>query len=93
MAEADQRAADQAIIDALVARDGFRTLVELDSGRVLDVYNIAWGYDVGDDYAHITTNISPSVGDCPVDFFFSSEVVAISVDQTQLLWPPSQAAR
>jgi len=24
-------------------------------------FNIAWGYDVGDEYSHVTSNVSPAV--------------------------------
>ena len=41
------------------------------------VLNIAWGYDAGDSYAHITTNISPSVPGLETDFFFTAEVIAV----------------
>jgi hypothetical protein len=40
-------------------RDGLRTGVLLDDGRHLLVMNIAWGYDEGDPWAHVITNISP----------------------------------
>ena len=41
------------------------------------VLNIAWGYDAGDSYAHITTNISPSVPGFETDFFSTKEVIAV----------------
>jgi len=50
------------------------TLVVLRDGRWLIVHNIAWGYDMGDQYAHITSNISPSMAGDPIDFFLTSGV-------------------
>ncbi|MFF9351545.1 hypothetical protein [Streptomyces sp. NPDC014734] len=44
---------------------------------MLTVFNIAWGYDLGDEYAHITTNISPDVDGESVDFFFTGSLAAI----------------
>ncbi len=42
------------------------------------VYNIAWRYDEGDEWAHVTTNISPSVDGQPIDCFVTSAVVAVN---------------
>lgn len=53
------------MIALLRDRDGMPTTVTLRDGRELTVWNIAWGYDIDDDYAHITTNCSPSVADLP----------------------------
>jgi hypothetical protein len=36
------------------------------------------GYDMGDDHAHVTTNISPEVAEATIDFFFTSEIQSIS---------------
>jgi hypothetical protein len=41
------------------------------------VRNIAWGYDIGDEFAHVTTNVSPAVEGASIDFFFTSEVRAV----------------
>jgi hypothetical protein len=49
--------------------------VLIDGQRYL-VFNIAWGYDEGDEWAHVTTNISPRIEGEHVDFFFTSLVVA-----------------
>ena len=68
---------DQVLVDLLQARDGLETEVELDDGRRYRVLNIAWGYDAGDHYAHLTTNIGPSVPGHEVDFFFTNEVIAV----------------
>ncbi|MFD7988143.1 hypothetical protein ACFV4M_32890 [Kitasatospora indigofera] len=69
---------DQAIIDLLQERDGLLTEVVLDGGVRLVVLNIAWGYDIGDAYAHVTTNVSPFVEGAEIDFFFTSSVTAIA---------------
>ena len=50
---------DEALLHLLQARDGRLTYVLLADGRRLPVYDIAWGYDMGDEYANVTTNCSP----------------------------------
>ena len=61
----------------LTARDGQKTRVELSGPRSLEVFNIAWGDDMGDDYEHITSNISPMVDGSTIELFFTDEVVRI----------------
>jgi hypothetical protein len=78
--------ADKTLVELLVERDGQRTLVQLRDGRRLSVINIAWGYDIGDEYAHITTNISPSVEGESIDLFVTNEVVAVQ-DESGLNLP------
>lgn len=68
---------DKDIINVFKERDGIETSVELRNGKIYQVWNIAWGYDLGDSYAHITTNISPAIESAPIDFFYSSEIVRI----------------
>ena len=65
------------VTQVLRARDGVKTRVELSADRTLDVLNVAEGQDVGDDYEHITTNISPDIAGCTVDLFFTDEVARI----------------
>jgi hypothetical protein len=67
------------IVPILRDRDGHLTLVTMADGRVLKVFNIAWGQDAGEDYEHVTTNISPSIEGQVVDFFLTSEVANISI--------------
>ena len=68
---------DSALIDLFNKRDGLETKVKLKDGKIISVWNIAWGYDIGDEYAHITTNISPSVIDSTIDFFFTYDIVSV----------------
>jgi hypothetical protein len=70
------------------------TMVELSDGRSYRVWNIAWGYDAGDSWAHITTNISPDVSGEEIDFFFTHEVDAIRAPESGelLLRPGSPSA-
>lgn len=70
--------ADDEVINLLVERDGIATTVALRNGLGLTVHNIAWGYDIGDEYAHVTSNISPDVEGASVDFFFTNEIESIS---------------
>ena len=79
---------DAAIVALLQARDGVLTEVELSDGRRSRVWNIAWGYDAGDSWAHVTTNVSPDGKGEAADFFFTYEVTAIrSSESGALLWP------
>lgn len=68
---------DKDIIDLLESRDGIETRLELIDGNVILVYNIAWGYDIDDEAAHITTNISPMIEKATIDFFYSSQIKKI----------------
>ncbi|QIL90515.1 hypothetical protein GNX18_12670 [Microbulbifer sp. SH-1] len=62
------------IVKMLEKRCGQLTLVHLENGELLNVNDIAWGYDMGDDFAHITTNISPPQEGVEVNFFYVNEV-------------------
>jgi hypothetical protein len=68
---------DKTVIAILRERDGQPTTVHLTESRTALVFNIAWGYDEGDEFAHITTNISPSIDGEAMDVFFTREVVRI----------------
>ncbi|MGC7151362.1 hypothetical protein [Paenarthrobacter ureafaciens] len=68
---------DTGLVDLLNARDGIGTLVDVQDGDTFTVFNIAWGYDLGDDCAHITTNASPFVAGQPIDFFFTDKVTQV----------------
>lgn len=76
------------VLDLLKSRDGLPTDVTLADGRTIRSYNVAWGYDLGDLVAHITTNISPPDPDneLPVDFFFANEVVRIVDPENEAIW-------
>jgi hypothetical protein len=52
---------DGDLIELFRSRDGTRKDVTLKDGRIFAVFNIAWGYDFDDPYAHISTNVSPYV--------------------------------
>jgi hypothetical protein len=74
-------------LDVLRARTGEPSDVTLTSGRVVRVYNVAWGYDLDDPVAHITTNNSPSpAGEQPWDFFFADAVVRIVDPENGAVW-------
>jgi len=75
------------IVPLLEARDGQKTRVDLSGQRNFEVFNIAWGEDIGDDYEHITSNISPEVDGARVDLFFTDEVARV-IDPTNgaILW-------
>ncbi len=76
------------VIEILKSRGGKWTSVFLKNGQELSVFNIAWGYDLGDDYAHVTTNISPANDEpAEVDFFTVDEVTKIADAETgRVVW-------
>jgi len=74
---------DTHIIDLLVKRVRLETKIELENGNILSVWNIAWGYDIADEFAHITTNISPGVDNASIDFFYSNEIKRIFDDKNR----------
>jgi hypothetical protein len=68
---------DADLIDLLNERDGRASVVVLADGNQLTVFNIAWGYDMGEDHAHITTNVSPDVPGQSIDFFRTEDVIRV----------------
>ena len=70
-------AQDSELLHLLQRRDGVATVVVLRDGRRMVVYDIAWGYDLGDEWAHVTTNISPGRAGASVDVFSTGEVVSV----------------
>lgn len=70
---------DKHIIEIFLTTDQIEKIVHLDNNSLLIVWNIAWGYDVGDEYAHITTNISPEITNCGIDFFYTNEIQKIEI--------------
>jgi len=67
----------ECIVAILRARDGIETGVHLSNGRQCSVLNIAWSQDMNDPELHVTSNISPSVPDSPIDVFATNVVVEI----------------
>ena len=65
------------IVKILEKRCGQTTTVYLEDGKKLRVNDIAYGYDLGDEFAHITTNISPPKDGIEIDFFYVNEVIKI----------------
>ena len=68
---------DNHIVNIFRNRDGQQTIVKLNNGKQYVVWDIAWGYDMGDEYSHITTNVSPGVEGASVDFFYTTEIIEI----------------
>jgi len=57
-------------------------------------FNIAWGYDLGEDHAHVTTNCSPFIDDQPVHLFHTHEVESVTDPKTGgVLYPVQQQTR
>jgi hypothetical protein len=52
---------DEALLAMFLERNGSPSRVVPREGTILTVFNIAWGYDVGDEYSHVTSNVSPAV--------------------------------
>ncbi|MBL7253205.1 hypothetical protein [Paractinoplanes lichenicola] len=71
-------ALDEDLVKLLHDRGGVETIVTLQDGRCLVVYDIAWGYDIGEQWAHVTTNVSPGREGAAVDVFSTSEVASLT---------------
>lgn len=69
---------DSHIIEIFKLLDDKETIVTFHDGKELKVWNIAWGYDESDDFAHITSNMSPSKKGTSIDFFYTNEIKTIS---------------
>ena len=58
-------------------------------GRIA-VWDVAWGRDIGDDFDHVTSNVSPGPAtEHTIDFFFTNEIVGIIPDTGATLFPDS----
>jgi hypothetical protein len=68
---------DLKIVQVLRERDGRWTRIELMGGGSYRAVNIAWGYDIGDEWAHVTTNISPPRKGASISFFHTSDVLRL----------------
>ncbi|SDW26069.1 hypothetical protein SAMN05421504_10194 [Amycolatopsis xylanica] len=68
---------DEEILRVLQDRDGVPTTVVLRDGRALTVFDISWGYDMGDEFAHVTTNVELGDENTPLDVFVTNEVAKI----------------
>jgi hypothetical protein len=67
-----------AVSRLLETRSGLPSRVTLQDGKVLQVHNVAAGRDMGAEFDHFTTNISPAPsGAHTVDFFTADQVVEI----------------
>jgi hypothetical protein len=65
---------DEALLAMFLERVGSPSRVVLRDGNILTVFNIAWGYDVGDEYSHVTSSVSPAVEGSAVHLFFTNDV-------------------
>lgn len=77
MAASQPEPVDTDLINLLVTRDGAPTLVSVLEGDTFTVFNIAWGYDLGDEYAHVTTNVSPFIPDVQIAVFSTDRVTDV----------------
>lgn len=68
---------DKILIETITDLDGHELIVYLKNGEIKKVWNIGWGYDEGDDYAHIITNASPFINGASIDVFFSNDIARI----------------
>jgi hypothetical protein len=67
------------VTSILESRSGLLTEVLLVSGQTFVVHNVAAGRDMGVDFDHFTTNISPTpVGSHTIDFFHADQVASIT---------------
>ena len=84
---------DSAVIQLFKDRDGMPTLVALPDGVILTVHNIGWGYDIGDSYAHVSTNVSPTVEGSSFDILFTDEIARMTDPAGQVLYENPSALR
>jgi hypothetical protein len=81
---------DEALLAMFLERDGSPSRVVLRDGTILTVFNVAWGYDVGDEYSHVTSKVSPAVEGSAVDSFFTNDVDHVLDPATDVIlfaWP------
>ena len=76
-------------LDILVYRCGRGSRVHLLDGSVCMTRDVAWGYDLGEDVAHITTNVSPGPDadeevefSYQIDFFYADRIAKIEDAET-----------
>lgn len=74
---------DKEVLKVLRARDGVGTQITLWDGRKVSVWNIAEGYDIGEAYSNLTTNISPSIEGATIDLINTSKIAQVSDPLTQ----------
>lgn len=79
-------------LDILKSRDSKWTVVRLHGGDVCRVHSIAWGYDLGDEIAHITTNTNLESSEShTIDFFYANQIAEINDDESgELLFKSEQ---
>lgn len=75
---------DSHIIEIFNFLNDTEAIVTLGDGRELKVWNIAWAYDESDDFAHITSNISPTKEGASIDFFYTNEIKTIANNGEQI---------
>lgn len=78
--------ADTELVDLLNARDGLHSVVVLADGLSLTVVNVAWGYDMGEDHAHVMTNASPDVPGQTIGFFRTGNVVRVLAEDGSVVY-------
>ena len=83
---------DKAIIEFLKHRTGKSTIAKIKNGSLFTIWNIVFGYDMGDEYAHITTNINPGIPGAEIDILFTSDIVEfIDLDNNNVISLPIPA--
>lgn len=86
-------AVDSELVQLLRNRSGVATVLKLRGGETLRVLNIAESYDMGEPYAHISTNVSPSIEGESFGFFHTYEVVrAVDPNGDEILYEASSDA-
>jgi hypothetical protein len=83
--EIDQIAqhADKPIIECFRSLDNRKSIVKLEDGKSFVVWNIVYGYDMGEDFAYITTNINPTIAGTSIDGFCTNEIAEIINPENQ----------
>ncbi|MER8570337.1 hypothetical protein NKH85_20440 [Mesorhizobium sp. M0924] len=74
------------VIKLLVSRNGSNSLVTLTNGTTHRVLNIVYGRDLGEQFDHISTNVTPPQEGLESDFFYASEVQEIAAEDGVVLF-------
>lgn len=80
---AQGRPKDAALIALLAGREGLLTIAGLTGGTTLRFRSIAWGYDPGDEYAHVTANPGAAGEGLGPRMFYTHELTGLWDGETE----------
>jgi len=82
---------DTAILELLQRRTGMATIAKMKNGSSIMIWNIMYSYDfIGAGYAHIMTNVTPSIKGEKTDVCSTSDIVKLIDPVTgNSIYPPA----